>query len=251
MIGGLISGINSIFAGGKQKKASKKINPKDVTYEVSPYAQEQLDNARAEKNARMPGAAQAERNIYQNQANALANMGRNSTDSSQLLAMAGGVQGQSNDAFGNLGVADAQNRQMNVQNLNNALGVMTGENDKVYQDKLRKYQEAYNAKMALMNAGITNQANGLNQIGSTIDNAAMMAASMMTGGLAGGAEGAGGLMSGLMGGGKSAGAPSGATSYTPAFSQTPPAINYSLLGRPTYAQTNPYYNRSYYNATNG
>jgi uncharacterized protein YukE len=238
IFGGLMSGINSLAAGGKMKRLSKKINPKDVTYEVSPYAQEQLDSARAEKNARMPGAAQAERNIYQNQANTLANIGRNATDSSQMLALATGVQGQTNDAFGNLGVADAQNRQMNVQNLNNALGVMTNENDKVYQDKLRKYQEAYNAKMALMNAGITNQANGLNQIGSTIDNAAMMAASMMTGGLAGGAGGASGLMGGLMGGGGQAMQQSSALygqqrslGAAQPFSLATPSINYSLIGR--------------------
>jgi hypothetical protein len=196
MIGGLISGINSIFAGGKMKRASKKIDlkGKEVTYEESKYAKEQLANARNDVNARMTGAAQAERNIYQNQANTLASMGRNATDSSQMLALAGGVQGQTNESFNNLGVAEGQNQQVQKQNLNSALQNMTQEQQKVYMDKLRKYQEAYNAKMGLMQAGITNQQAGLNTIGSTIDNAAYQALSIATGGMGGG------LMGGMGGG---------------------------------------------------
>jgi hypothetical protein len=237
MIGGLISAANSFLTGMKQKKMAKKINPQDVTYEESPYAKEQLAGARANLNARMPGAAQAERNVYQNQANTLASMGRNATDSSQLLALAGGVQGQTNDAFGNLGVAEAQNRMVQQQQLNNALGVMTNEGDKVFNDKLRKYQEAYNAKQGLMNAGMTNMANGVNQWGQTIDNAMGQVMSFATGGMAGSGSGGGGLMGGLMGG--SGMAPSSSAlmqqnrslgAAQPYTLQTP-TINYSLIGR--------------------
>lgn len=246
MIGGFISAANSFFTGMKQKKMAKKINPQDVAYEESPYAKEQLAGARANLNTRMPGAAQAERNIYQNQANTLASMGKNATDSSQLLALAGGVQGQTNDAFGNLGVSEAQNRMVQQQQLNNALGVMTNEGDKVFNDKLRKYQEAYNAKMGLMNAGMTNMANGVNQWGQTIDNAAGQIMSIATGGIGGGMGG--GLMGGLMGGGGGQAAAGAASSSMLA---TPPTINYSLLGTPSYSQSHPYYNRAYYNATIG
>lgn len=217
MIGGLISGINSIFAGAKQKRLAKKIDPKDVTYEESPYAKEQLATARNDANARMAGAAQAEKNIYQNQANTLAGLGRNATDASQLLAMTTGVQGQTNEAFNNLGVTEAQNAQVQKQNLNNALQNMTNEQQKVYMDKLRKYQEAYNAKMQLMNAGVTNQANGLNQVGSTIDNAMSQMLSLATGGLSGG----------LMGGGTSNTMSSSLIDQSRYLAQNP-TINYSL-----------------------
>lgn len=227
----------TIGTGISQKKKAKKINPKDVTYEESPYAKEQLASARASLNARMPGAAQAERSIYQNQANTLADMGRNATDASQLLALAGGVQGQTNDAFGRLGVSEAQNQQVQRQNLNNALGVMTQEGDKVYSDKLRKYQEAVNAKNALMNAGMTNISNGMNNYVEGINQMGAQLLSFATGGMGGG-MGGGGMMGGLMGGGGASNTMSSALygqqqalGAAQPYALQQPTINYSLIGR--------------------
>jgi hypothetical protein len=103
---------------------------------------------------------------------------------------------------------------------------MTAEQQKVYMDELRKYQEAYNAKQSLMNAGMTNQANGINQWGQTIDNAMAQVLSMGTGGMGGG------MMGGLMGGGKNSFGAAGASAWNPNAGvngyQVPPQINYSL-----------------------
>lgn len=161
---GLISPIVGAITGAGQRRAARKIKVNDPTYQVSPFAQQQYQLAQQGFNARMAGAGQMEQNIFTNQANTMGSVNRNATDASQALALAGSVQGGTNDAFANLGLQEMQNRQMQQGNLNQALGIMTNEEDKVFGDKLRKAQEAQAAKNALMQAGMTNQGNALNSI---------------------------------------------------------------------------------------
>lgn len=158
--------LGNLFTGGKQKRLAKRIQLDDPTYQVSPYAKDQLSLAQNAYNSRMAGASQAEQNIFTNQANQFANIDRNATDSSQALALASGIGGQTNKSLIDLGTAEGDSR-LNSQNmLNQALQNMTTEEGKVYQDKLRKYQEALQAKNALMQGGLVNQQNAFNQIGN-------------------------------------------------------------------------------------
>jgi hypothetical protein len=144
------------------KARSDAINPSDPTYKPSPYAQERLGLAQTLLNARMPGATAMERNIYGNQANQQANIERNATSGSQALAMGAAAQGQTNQAFQNLGVQEQQDYYNRAQNLSGAQAGMTQEGDKVYQDQLRDYQEKQSLKNAYLGAAIQNKQTAYN-----------------------------------------------------------------------------------------
>lgn len=126
------------------KRANKKLDElahANPAYAANPLAQQRLGLAQTLLNARMPGAASAERNIYQNQANQMAAVNRGATDSSQVLAMAAAGQGQTNQAFGNLAQQEAQDYQRRYGNLTNAQDFSVQEGDKVFQDRVRRYQD--------------------------------------------------------------------------------------------------------------
>lgn len=158
--------VNQIFTAFKQKKMAKKILLNDPTYQASPYAKDQLALARNAFNGRMAGATSAEQNIFTNQANQVANVNRNATDSSQALALAAGIGGQTNQSLNELGAMEAQNKNAMLGNYNAALQGMTEEERRIYQDKLRKYLEAAQAKKELQNASMTNMQNAFNQFGN-------------------------------------------------------------------------------------
>ena len=87
----------------------------------------------------MPGAMAAEKNIYTNHANTTSNVLRNSTDSSQALAIAAGVGGQTNQAFEDLQQNELQDYQRRYGNMEDARDSYIQEGDKVFNDKIRRY----------------------------------------------------------------------------------------------------------------
>lgn len=137
-VGGLgaIGGIINMFGSGAKLD---KLYQQDPTYTANPVASQRMGLAQTLLNARMPGASAMERNIYGNQANQMANVNRNATDSSQALAMGAAAQGQTNQAFQNLGVQEQQDYYNRLQNYTGAQQGMIQEGDKVYQDKVRRY----------------------------------------------------------------------------------------------------------------
>lgn len=137
---GIIGGIGKIFGRGKANRRLEKLMQNDPLYKANPIAGQRMALARQLLNARSPGAAQVERNIYKNQANQLGQLQRNATDSSQLLALGAGAIGQSNQAFNELGLNEAQDYQRRYGNLVGAQEGMINEQDKVYQDKIRRFQ---------------------------------------------------------------------------------------------------------------
>lgn len=137
----LAGGIGSIFATRRANKDLEKLISQNPTYNVNPVAKDRLALAEMLLNSRMPGATAIERNIYGTQANQLANINRGATDASQALALASGVQGQSNQAFQDLGVAEAQDYQRRYGNLVGAQEGMINEGDKQYQDQVRRFQD--------------------------------------------------------------------------------------------------------------
>jgi hypothetical protein len=173
--GGLIAGI----AGGLQTKhrlnKMQKNNPAYTAYD-SPELADRLSLAKTLLNARMPGMARAQQNIQGNQANVAAGVERNATSGAQALQMLSASQAQTNDAFGELQTKDEQNYYNNLNNLTGAqmatATAKTAENDKVYNDKVRRYQDAINIQMA--KNGITQQGaqsliNGGGEVSSLFD----------------------------------------------------------------------------------
>lgn len=138
---GIVGGIGQMFARHKANKELDRLLGKDPQYQINPLAQERLGLARTLLNARMPGAEQAERNIYQTQANTIAATNRAATDSSQALALAAGTQGKTDNALNTLGQEEAQDYQRRYGNLVGAQEGMINEGDKMYNDKLRRYND--------------------------------------------------------------------------------------------------------------
>jgi hypothetical protein len=142
----LVGALGSAFGIKKANKRLDQLLAEDPAYAQNMYAQNQLGLAQTLFNGRMAGAGAQEQNIYNNQASTLGNIGRNSGDAARALALAGSVQGQTNDAFSNLGIAEAQNKYSLLNNLNNAYGVMIGEGDKMYNDQIRRYTDKVNVR---------------------------------------------------------------------------------------------------------
>jgi hypothetical protein len=157
-----VSGLFKVGMGIFQNAKANKITPIDATYKTSQFARDQYGLAKQYLNSRMPGASQQEQNILASQGNTLANYQRNAGDSGQALALAAATQGQTNQSFADMGVNEAQNKQAMLGNFNQAAGVMIGEGDKVYQDTLRKYNNAVQEKSALRNAAWQNIGAGVN-----------------------------------------------------------------------------------------
>lgn len=171
---GLAGAVWKGIQAAKQNSLANGINPNDPTYEVSQYAKNNLGLAQSMYNGRMAGATDAERNIQANQATTLGSINRNATSSSQALALAGAAQGQTNQALSGLQSAEAQNKYNLAGQVANANRDLVNENDKVYQDQLRKYQQDVQAKSALRQAA----ANNLSGLFGDLTSGAMLASSM-------------------------------------------------------------------------
>lgn len=161
---GLIGGIGSLFGSRRANKRLEDLLRQNPAYKENPLARERLGLAQTLLNARMPGAAAMERNIYGNQANTLAQVNRNATDASQALALAAGVQGQTNQAFGNLGIQEAQDYQRRYGNLVGAQEGVIQEGDKVHQDAVRRFQDMAQIRGA-QNANTQGVWNSLSNLG--------------------------------------------------------------------------------------
>lgn len=173
---GLVGAVGNLFAAGKANRRLRQLMKSNPTYKENPVVAQRLGLAQQLLNARMPGAASMERNIYGNQANTLAQVNRNSTDSSQALAMAAGVQGQTNDAFNQLGIQEGQDYYNRLQNLGSAQEAKVAEGDKVYQDQVRRFNDL----AAIRGAQAQNTSNAMSSISN-------MGFGLMNFGLAGGA----------------------------------------------------------------
>ena len=99
-------------------------------------------------NARMPGAARAERNIYTTQANQLGSISRNATDSSQALALGASTLGQTNQAFDQLSGQEAQDYQRRYGDVENAQEGVINEQNKQFQDDTRRFGDTTQFKGA-------------------------------------------------------------------------------------------------------
>lgn len=163
-LGGLFKGIQ----GRKQQRMANAIHPQDVNYTTSQYAQNQLGAVNQAYNGRMAGAAHAEQNIGANEANSFGGVERNATSGSQALAVLAGLNGQTNQAYGDLASKEAQNHQSLLGELGMANAAMTNESDKIYNDHLRKYNNDLNAKNSLQQAAWKNKGNMISDFGDAI-----------------------------------------------------------------------------------
>lgn len=184
---GIIGGVANLFGAKRANKKLDQLISQNPAYKSNPIAGQRMALAQQLLNARMPGAASQERNIYGNQASTLANIQRNATDSSQVLALAGATQGQTNQAFNQLGQQEGQDYYNRLNNLTGAQQGMVQEGDKVYQDQVRRFQDLAQIR-GMQTKNTSNAWQGLSNMGMGI----------MNFGLAGGSNA-------LFGGGQSGG----------------------------------------------
>lgn len=190
---GAVKGIQSL-------NQAKKIKPQEYAYgderllgNESKYAKQMLGLAQTQLNARDPFAVAQQRGILGSEANAMAGAQRAITDPSQALAMVAGIQGNTNQAIFQQGLAERQGYQQRLGNLTNAQGVMIQEGDKVYEDRMAKFMRDQARKDALQQAGTQ----------SIINAGSSLSSSLLGMGKAGGFGGLGKLFGG---GGGAAGA---------------------------------------------
>lgn len=150
IVGGAMGTVGGIFGSIAGIKADQKLSSllkENPTYKSSPYASNTLGMAQNLLNSRMTGAASREKNIMGAQANTVANINRNATDSSQALALAAGAQGQSNQASNDLQLQEGMDFNNKLNNLNTANQGMTQEHKDVYDDSIRQWQDRVNTVM--------------------------------------------------------------------------------------------------------
>lgn len=171
------TGIYKIVKGAHQNHLANKVDVPEANYSSSPYAAKMLAEATNLKNGPMAGKTTAQQNIYANGANANASVERNATSGSQALALLAGIQGNTNNAFNQLGQEEGNYHLNAINNYNGALQANINEGDKVYQSDLQKRLAAIQEKTSLRQAGTANMGSGFNDIA----NNAMMYASYKNG----------------------------------------------------------------------
>lgn len=137
---GLVSGIGKGIQRSKSNKQMRELMGRMPQYKENPIFAQRMGLAQTLLNARMPGAAAAERNIYQTQANQMANVQRGATSGSDVLLAGAGAAGQAGQAFNQLGQAEAADYQRRYGNLASAQDAYAQEQQRVYEDQLRRYQ---------------------------------------------------------------------------------------------------------------
>ena len=207
---GAIGAIGKAAGRSKANKELRRLEKENPIYSADPrimqMANQRLGLANSLLNARMPGAASIERNIYTNQANQLGALNRTATDASQALAVASGIGGQTNQSFTDLGIAEAQDyyKRLGIQQQAQQ-GVMdeaTRVESNMFGDQVRRFGD----KMAIRGAIQQNRQNTWGDVSNFGFAVANMAAS---GAFGGGGEtnrsvinslGRGGITPGLTGG---------------------------------------------------
>lgn len=137
---GLVGAVGKMFARGAANKKMRALEKSNPMYAKNPLADQRMGLANTLLNARSPGAAAMEQNIFTNQANSISNAQRGATDASQFLAVGGGIQGATNNAFNQLGQQETADYQRRYGNQVSALEANINEDDKVFNDQTRRWE---------------------------------------------------------------------------------------------------------------
>ncbi len=133
-VAGVVGG--AISRGKANRKLSKLQQQAEANkYTANPLAQKRLDLANTLLNARMPGASQAEKNIYATGANQQGIIRRNATSGTQALALGAGLQAQEGEQFNQLAQMETGDYQRRLANQENAQQGVINEGDKEQMSK--------------------------------------------------------------------------------------------------------------------
>ena len=136
---GAFGAIGKMFGRGAANRDMRKRLAKNPKYVENPISRQRMGLAATLLNARSPGSMIAERNIYANQANQMANINRSATSSNEALLGGMGTLGITNQAFDRLNERDDMDYQRRYGNLVNAEEGVIREGDKVFIDDVRRF----------------------------------------------------------------------------------------------------------------
>lgn len=157
---GIIGGVAKLFGRGKANRQMESLLAKQPVYSANPIPGQQYSLAKTLLNARMPGAAQAEANIFKNEANQFGNLNRNSTDSSQALAVGSAIGGGANEAFNDLAVREGADYGRRFNNYQETGRAAVNEDDKVFADQ----EQNFNNEVHIRGAQNENKQNNWSDI---------------------------------------------------------------------------------------
>lgn len=168
---GLLGAGGGAIGRGKANREMEALMKQNPMYSANPMAQQRLGLAQTLLNARMPGSARAEQNIWSNQANTVGNFQRGATDGAQLLQMGAMAQGQTNNALDDLQTKETMDYERRFDNLGQAQEGVIREGDKVFGDQVRSFQDkvqmkgAQNANRAANWQSLSNMGFGMMSLG--------------------------------------------------------------------------------------
>ena len=209
----IFGAINSLIQGKKQKKMARGINPVNDFAEVNQPIQDLYTEGRNLYQGKAYGQNAAEQGLLTQNANYNAGVQKNATSGSQAIAAQIAGLGSTNQGFVDLGISGGQEKQNRFGVMSNVSQLLSQEQDKVHQDKLRNYYDDLNYKRGLEGAAMQNNANFWGGLDNTIGAGLSLISP-------------GGLLSGKVGG--------GGGGNTPAGVNTSP---YTMT-RPNYQQPN-------------
>lgn len=114
---GIGLGVGALGVAGKAISRSKSNKKLQELLNQAPKYKNQSGLAQTLLNARAPGAAEAERNVYQQEANQMAGAQRAATSGNELLLAGAGATGQANQAFSGINQAEMADYQRRYGNL--------------------------------------------------------------------------------------------------------------------------------------
>lgn len=162
---GLLGGLFGIGTGIYNLFKAGSIHPKFVPYQIPDEIKSELALSEGQLNAEMPGTAQYTQNIQQSQGSAIGEAERAGGGASNILASLGSIQGQSNQAYNQLQVAQAQDYQRRLANLQQSQNTMAAYKDKQYEiNEYEPYIRDLQRKYDLQGAGFGNIAQGLGSL---------------------------------------------------------------------------------------
>ena len=113
---GVVGGIGKLFSSSSANNKLNQLISQDPTYKANPIAAQRVSLAQNLLNARSPGAAYAQANIYGSEANETGNIERNATSGSQALAMGAVNEANTNKSFNDLSSQESQDYQRRYNN---------------------------------------------------------------------------------------------------------------------------------------
>lgn len=157
---GIVSGIGQLLKAGR-------MHPQRPTYEIPDETKQMLGLRENLLNAEMPGEQQARQDIATNQANAMSDIARGTSDQGQYLGLLGALQGQANKSYNNLATEQAQNYNNNLGLLGQAQRAMAAAKDKAFElNKYDPYLMQLQHKYQLQNSGNQSISNGISGLAS-------------------------------------------------------------------------------------